>query len=67
MDDVVFMVRAKTLASCREQLARLCERMDARVLTNPIDAAGGRWVARAVPRPAPADADDDRESAAPSG
>lgn len=65
MDDVVFMVRAKTLTSCREQLARLCERMDAEAVTEPIDAAGGRWIARAVPRATPGASTGDGPDPAP--
>ncbi|MFF7329674.1 hypothetical protein [Streptomyces sp. NPDC008150] len=49
MDDVVFMVRAKTRAACERELARLCTLLDARPATLPTDAAGNSWVARAVP------------------
>jgi hypothetical protein len=50
MSDVVYMVRARTEAACKRELARICERMDAEVATDPTDAAGRHWVARAVPR-----------------
>lgn len=51
MDDVVYMVRAKSRAVCQRELDRICERMGAEPLTDPTDAAGRHWVARAVPAP----------------
>ncbi|WP_159050147.1 hypothetical protein [Streptomyces sp. MMG1533] len=51
MDDVVFMVRAKSRAVCQRELDRICLLLDARPATLPTDAAGTGWVARAVPAP----------------
>jgi hypothetical protein len=51
MSDVVYMVRARTRAACQRALDQLCERMDAEPATAPTDAAGSRWLARAVPAP----------------
>ncbi|MEV0556250.1 hypothetical protein AB0I27_22710 [Streptomyces sp. NPDC050597] len=61
MDEVVYMVRTKSRASCQRELDLICERMGAVAVTSPTDAAGARWVARAVPRMTQAPAvDDDR-------
>jgi hypothetical protein len=49
MGDVVYMVRAATRAACQRELDLICERMGAEPLTDPTDAAGRHWVARAVP------------------
>lgn len=49
MDDVVFMVKAKSRAACQAQLDRLCALLDAEVVTLPTDAIGRDWIARAVP------------------
>ncbi|MCX4707073.1 hypothetical protein [Streptomyces sp. NBC_01373] len=49
MDDIVFMVRAKSRAVCQQQLDLICERMGARPATLPTNAVGSAWVARAVP------------------
>jgi hypothetical protein len=49
MSDVVYMVRAKSEASCQRELDLICERMGAVPVTSPTDAAGRDWVARAVP------------------
>lgn len=65
MDEVVYMVRTKSEASCRRELDLICERMDAVAVTSPTDAAGARWVARAVPAKAPAEGDDGRDSGVP--
>ena len=51
MDDVVYMVRARSRAACQRELDLICERMGAEPLTDPTDAAGRHWVARAVPSP----------------
>ena len=56
MDDVVYMVRARSRAACQRELDRICERMGAVSLTDPTDAAGRHWVARAVPAPSGAPA-----------
>jgi hypothetical protein len=53
MSDVVYMVRTKTEASCQRELDRICEQLGAVAVTDPTDAAGRHWVARAVPAPAP--------------
>lgn len=66
MSDVVYMVRARTEAACKRELARICERMDAEVATDPTDAAGRHWVARAVPRTTKAPTEDDRGPAVSS-
>lgn len=58
------MVRTKTRLSCQQQLDRLCAQLDAQPATLPTDAAGGHWVARAVPRKAKAPATDGRGPAA---
>lgn len=50
MDDIVFMVRAKSRAVCQQQLDLICERMGARPATLPTNAVGPGWVARAVPK-----------------
>ncbi|MCX5598419.1 hypothetical protein OOK29_09740 [Streptomyces phaeochromogenes] len=60
MDEVVYMVRTKSRASCQRELDLICERMGAVAVTDPTDAAGARWVARAVPRITKAPADGDR-------
>ncbi|HEY9371885.1 hypothetical protein [Streptomyces sp.] len=58
MDDIVFMVRAKSRAVCQQQLDLICERMGARPATLPTNAIGSGWVARAVPRMTTARTDD---------
>lgn len=45
----MFMVRAKSRAACQAELQRLCERMNVQVVTQPTDAGGRDWVARAAP------------------
>lgn len=60
MGDVVYMVRAKSQASCQRALDLICERMGAVPVTNPTDAAGRDWVARAVPRTTKAPVREDR-------
>jgi len=55
MDDVVFMVRGSTRASCQDALDRLCAALDARPMMRPTDGVGRGWVARAVPMKAPAE------------
>lgn len=49
MDDVVYMVRGKTEAICRQALDQLCELLGAHPTMLPTDGTGRGWVARAVP------------------
>lgn len=51
MGDVVYMVRTKSKASCQRELDRICRLLGAETATEPTDAAGRGWVARAVPAP----------------
>lgn len=60
MDDVVFMVRARSRTACLEQLRLLCERMELQPATAPTDAAGRGWIARAIPATKAPDADGGR-------
>ena len=49
MDEVVYMVRGGSREICQQELDRLCRLLDAQPATQPTDAAGRGWVARAVP------------------
>lgn len=62
MGEVVYMVRTKSKASCQAELDRICRLLGATPATSPTDAAGTGWVARAVPAPAKAPAEEGRGS-----
>ncbi|MCP3820082.1 hypothetical protein NLX86_18875 [Streptomyces sp. A3M-1-3] len=49
---VRFGVMAATEQECAEALALLCATLGARVVQQPAQLAGERWIARAVPTPA---------------
>ncbi|MGW0577741.1 hypothetical protein ACWD25_17605 [Streptomyces sp. NPDC002920] len=49
MDDIVYMVRARSRAACQRELDRICRLLGARPATLPTDSVGRGWTARAVP------------------
>lgn len=51
---VSYMVRGSTEAECRRELELLCSALGAVATTEPMQASGPGWMARAVKTQAPA-------------
>lgn len=66
-DEVTFMVRGKTRATCQHYLDLVCQHLGAQQTSRPSDSTGRGWVARAVLCDMTEPPADDQEPAAPSG